>query len=112
MRTDQQIYTLLGADHEILRILTGGIVIQGPYHFEAIEVKGLDRRSDGVLMPEATGEPIWVIEFQAQQDDHIYYRTLIEMGLVGERNPGREVYGLIIFAAETLDPKTAPWHGL
>jgi hypothetical protein len=59
MRTDREIYTLLGADAETLAILTDGIRVRGPYRFEALEVKGLDRRTDGVLLPEAPEEPIW-----------------------------------------------------
>ncbi|AUB81994.1 DUF2887 domain-containing protein [Candidatus Thiodictyon syntrophicum] len=62
MKTDCEIYTLLGADAETLAILTDGIRVRGPYRFEALEVKGLDRRTDGVLLPEAPGEPMWVIE--------------------------------------------------
>jgi len=112
MKTDQQIYTLLGAAPEFLRLLTDGIAIRGAYAFEAIEVKGLDRRSDGVLLPEDPEESIWVIEFQAQWDETIYHRLVVEMGLVGERHLGREVRGLILFAAQDLDPKTQPWHRL
>ncbi|MFW6258685.1 MAG: DUF2887 domain-containing protein, partial [Halochromatium sp.] len=52
MRTDTQIYTLLGADPEFLYRLTDGIRIRGPYMFEALEVKALQRRTDGVLMPQ------------------------------------------------------------
>ena len=52
MKTDKQIYTLLGADPEFLRLLTDGIQVRGPYLFEALEVKGLERRTDGVLIPE------------------------------------------------------------
>ena len=68
MKTDTQIYTLLGADPDFLYRLTDGIEVQGPYLFEALDVKGLARRSDGVLMPQREEEGIWVIEFQAQPD--------------------------------------------
>jgi len=91
-------------------LLTGGIRVRGPYRFEALEVKGLDRRTDGVLLPEALEETAWVIEFQAQADPNIYHRTVVELGLVGERNPGRVVRGLILFATPALDPRTEPWH--
>ncbi len=85
--------------------------MRGRYHFEALEVKGLDRRTDGVLLPDAPGEPIWVIEVQGRGDANIYYRLLVELGLVGERHPGRVVRGLILFATPALDPRTEPWHG-
>jgi hypothetical protein len=109
MKTDREIYTLLGADAETLAILTDGIRVRGPYRFEALEVKGLDRRTDGVLLPEAPDEPIWVIEFQARDDPKIYHRSVVELGLVGERNLGRVVRGLILFATPALDPRTEPW---
>jgi predicted transposase YdaD len=112
MKTDKQIDTLLGADPEFLRVLTDGIVVRGAYLFEALEVKGLERRTDGVLIPRAADEDIWVIEFQAQPDPAIYPRLLLEMALVGERHPGRVVRGFILFAQASLDPRTEPWHGL
>jgi len=110
MKTDREIYTLLGADAETLAILTDGIRVRGPYRFEALEVKGLDRRTDGVLLPEAPDEPIWIIEFQARDDPKIYHRSVVELGLVGERNLGRVVRGLILFATPALDPRTEPWY--
>jgi predicted transposase YdaD len=85
--------------------------VRGRYRFEALEVKGLDRRTDGVLLPDAPEEPIWVIEVQGRGDANIYYRLLVELGLVGERHPGRVVRGLILFATPALDPRTEPWHG-
>jgi predicted transposase YdaD len=76
MKTDAQIYTLLGADPEFLARLTDGIQVRGPYLFEALDVKGLERRTDGVLMPLRADEDIWVIEFQAQRDPLIYHRLV------------------------------------
>ena len=112
MKTDKQIYTLLSADPDFLRLLTGGIAVRGAYQFEALSVKGLERHTDGVLIPRATTEGIWVIEFQAQHDPLIYHRLLTEIALVGERHPTREVRGCLLFADATLDPRTEPWHGL
>lgn len=68
MKTDTQIDTLLGADPDFRYRLTDGIEVHGPYLFEAMDVKGLARRTDGVLMPRREEEGIWVIEFQAQPD--------------------------------------------
>ena len=112
MKTDTQLYTLLGADAEFLRLLTDGIEVRGDYGFEALEVKGLNRRSDGVLLPALPEEPIWVIEFQAQKDPLIYHRLLIEMGLVGERHHPRPVRGLLLFLSAARDPCTPPWDAL
>ena len=112
VKTDTQIYTLLGADPEFLYRLTDGIQICGPYLFEALDVKGLQRRTDGVLMPQHEDEGIWIIEFQAQSDPLIYHRLVHEIGLVGERHPTRCVRGFILFADAKLDPATEPWHSL
>jgi hypothetical protein len=43
MHTDKQIYLLLGADPEFLCLLTDGLRIDGPYEFEAIDVKAQTR---------------------------------------------------------------------
>jgi predicted transposase YdaD len=110
MHTDKPIYLLLGADPEFLGLLTDGLRIAGPYDFEAIDVKALERRIDGVVLPEQPEEPIWAIEVQAQRDPAIYHRLLIDMGLVGERHLGREVRGLLLFISPAQDPKTEPWH--
>lgn len=112
MKTDKQIYTLLSADPDFLRVLTDGIVVRGPYLFEALDVKGLERRTDGVLIPQAPAEDIWIIEFQAQNDPLIYHRLLLEMALVGERHSPRVVRGFVLFASASLDPCTEPWHAL
>jgi predicted transposase YdaD len=112
MKTDTQIYTLLGADPEFLYRLTGGIEVRGPYLFEALDIKGLERRTDGVLMPQRAEEDIWVIEFQAQRDPLIYHRLVQEVGLLGERHPKRVVRGCVLFAEAALDPRTEPWHSL
>jgi len=61
MKTDKQIYTLLGADADFLRVLTDGIAVRGPYLFEALDVKGLERRTDGVLIPRALDQDISVV---------------------------------------------------
>jgi len=112
VRTDTQIYTLLSADPDFLYRLTDGIKIHGPYVFEALDVKGLQRRTDGVLMPQREDEGIWVIEFQAQADPLIYHRLVQEIGLVGERHPNRAVRGFVLFANAADDPGTEPWHSL
>lgn len=103
-------YLLLGADPEFLRLLTGGLRISVPYLFEAMDIKALERRIDGVIVPQDPNEPLWTIEVQAQRDPLIYHRKLTDLGLLGERHPDREVYGLILFLSPAQDPKTEPWH--
>ncbi len=108
MHSDKHIYLLLGADPEFLYRLTG-LRINGRYRFDALDVKALERRIDGVVVPETEAEPIWAIEVQAWRDPTIYHRLLIDMGLLGERYPGREVRGLLLFISPGDDPKTPPW---
>jgi predicted transposase YdaD len=108
MHSDKHIYLLLGADPEFLHRLTG-LRIKGRYRFDALDVKALERRIDGVVVPEDEAEPIWAIEVQAWRDPAIYHRLLIDMGLLGERYPGREVRGLLLFISPGHDPKTPPW---
>ncbi len=110
MHTDKQIDLLLGADPEFLCLLTNGLSIDGPYDFEAIDVKALERRIDGVVLPADPKQAILAIEVQAQKDDSIYHRLLIDMGLLGERHLQQPVRGLLLFLSPEHDPKTEPWH--
>ena len=110
MHTDKPLYLLLGADPEFLHLLTGGLRIEGPYQIDAIDLKSLERRIDGVIVPEDTQQPIWAIEVQAQYDSSIYHRLLVDMGLLGQRHPKREIRGVLIFISSAQDPKTEPWQ--
>ncbi len=111
MHTDKPLYLLLGADPEFLHLLTGGLRIEGSYQIDTIDLKSLERRIDGVIVPEDTQQPIWAIEVQAQYDASIYHRLLVDMGLLGTRHPKREIRGLLIFISAAQDPKTEPWQG-
>ena len=110
MHTDKPLYLLLGADSEFLHLLSDGLRIEGPYQIDAIDLKSLERRIDGVIVPEDTQQPIWAIEVQAQYDASIYHRILVDMGLLGTRHPKREIRGLLIFISAAQDPKTEPWQ--
>ncbi|MBK5938182.1 Rpn family recombination-promoting nuclease/putative transposase [Halochromatium roseum] len=110
MHTDKQIYLLLGADPEFLCLLTNGLRTDGPYAFEAIDVKALERCIDGVVLPADLKQAIWAIEVQAQQDPTIYHRLLVDMGLLGERRLEQPVCGLLLFLSPEHDPQTEPWH--
>ena len=81
----------------------------GNCRFLSVVIKAIERRADGVLIPDAIEEPIWIIEFQLQWDAWIYNRIAVEMAMVQEEHEGREVCGAIIFGAKDLDPKTEPW---
>jgi predicted ATPase len=72
-------------------------------------VKSLERRTDGVIVPTALDQPIWVIEFQFWEDPHIYTRIVQKMAAVQEEFGMREVRGIIFFGEAKLDPRTQPW---
>ena len=52
--------------------------------FEAIDVKALERRINGVVFPADLKQAIWASEVEAQKDAIIYHRLLIDMGLLGD----------------------------
>lgn len=112
MHTDKEIYRLMDADPELLRLLCGGLSVARPYQFDAVELKALARRIDGVVRPADADAPIWIIEVQGWRDPSIYARLLIEIGLLAERDPQREVRGLLLFITPAHDPRTPPWHDM
>jgi predicted transposase YdaD len=112
MQTDKEIYLLLRTDDQFLRILCGGLTVAGPYQFDPIDFKALERRLDGVVLPANQQEPIYAIEVQGWCDPGIYARMLIDMGLLMEAHPKREVRGLLLFLIPEHDPQTPPWPDL
>jgi hypothetical protein len=82
----------------------------GPCKFISLTLKAIERRSDGVLIPDADDQPISVTEFQMQSDRDIYNRIVIEMAMMKVERPDRQVEGLIIFASRDLDSRTEPWR--
>ena len=65
-------------------------------------IKALERNADGVIVPEASDQPLTVIEFQFQKDETIYTRTVAEMVAVQEANQMRPVQGIIFFGYNIL----------
>ncbi len=46
MKTDKHFHLLLASSPEAFRFLTGGIVLNGPYHARSVTLKALERRID------------------------------------------------------------------
>ena len=67
---------------------------------------------DGLMKPDNPDNPYFVVEFQMQQDDTIYYRTVMEMAAMGINHQQNTYYGIIIFADKTIDPVSEPWSSL
>ncbi|HQZ67924.1 MAG TPA: DUF2887 domain-containing protein, partial [Planctomycetaceae bacterium] len=109
MKTDRQVYKILEVCPEWFFDLTQ-IDSPGPCSFHSVALKEVSVTADGVIEPVAPEKPFYLIEFQAQSDDSVYVRLVLEMALVQRQHPGRGVEGVIIFLDEDLDPKTEPWH--
>ncbi|MBK5970205.1 hypothetical protein CCR91_15945 [Thiorhodovibrio winogradskyi] len=100
MKTDHPIYLFLSAGAEAFRVLTGGMRLEGAYHFSSTTLKTLERRLDGLLEPEGHPGPVYVVEFQGQGAERAGYNLLAKMGLYGEQHPTRDVIGIGVFLRE------------
>ena len=97
MKTDPSIYELLATGAEAFRVLTGGLTLTGPYRFTSLNVKGIERRLDGIYEPEGHNGPVYVVEFQGQPLAKARYNLLSKIALYGEQHPERDVRGVLIF---------------
>jgi hypothetical protein len=111
MKTDKQIYLLLGTGADAFRFLTGGIELPGPYRGRSVVFKELERRADHVFEPESGEGPAYLIEIQAQRGGDVYDRLVLELVLYRKAHPGRTVYGLVIFLDAGCDEPDSPWVG-
>lgn len=108
MRTDKQIYKILAANPGWFFELTQ-ITDPGRCVFRSVELKDIALTADGVIEPDAAEQPVFIVEFQAQNDEFIYTRLVQEMVLLQRLQPERNVEGVILFLDLSLDPRTEPW---
>ena len=106
MKTDKELYRIFEVAPEWVFELAG-LPSPGKSTLRSVTVKALERRADGVIVPEAPDQPLTIVEFQFQADDTIYRRTVVEMAAVQDAFPGRVVQGVIFFGYNNLDPQTA-----
>ncbi len=111
MHSDKQLYQIFEVNPQWLFELTGR-PSPGPCKFVSVTLKAIERRTDGMLLPDLLDKPITVAELQMQADSDIYQRVVIEMALLQVEHPGRAIEGMILFASRDLDPRTAPWAGI
>jgi predicted transposase YdaD len=111
METDKQLYRVFGAQPEWVFQLAG-LPPVGRCAMRSLTVKPLERRTDGVIVPEAPDPPLSVIEFQFAENPYIYTRTAQKMAAVQEEFDMREVQGIIFFGDQRLDPHTKPWTNI
>lgn len=89
-----------------------GLPPVGKCTMRSLTVKTLERRTDGVIVPEAATSPLSIIEFQFGENPQIYTRTVQKMAAVQEEFDMREVQGVIFFGDRRFDPRTKPWTSL
>jgi len=109
METDKHFYEIFQVNPQWIFELTGR-PSPGACQFISMTLKAIERRSDGVLVPDSPAESISVTEIQMQYDKEVYGRITMEMVLVQSERPGRKVEGIIIFGSRELDPETEPWR--
>ena len=83
MKTDKELYRIFEVAPEWVFELAG-LPSPGKSTLQSVTVKALERRADGVIVPEAPDQPLTIVEFQFQADDTIYRRTVVEMAAVQE----------------------------
>ena len=103
MKTDQSIYKFMNTGPEAFRVLTGGLILPGPYRFSSTTVKELERRIDGVFEPVDHEGPVYLLEFQAQSSKTAWYNLATKLGLYGESHPDTDVRGILVFLSSEID---------
>ena len=111
METDKQLYRVFGAQPQWVFELAE-LPPVGKCAMRSLAVKTLERRADGVIVPQSPVPPLSVIEFQFGENPQIYTRTVQKMAAVQEEFDMREVQGVIFFGEPRLDPRTKPWTSL
>ena len=111
METDKQLYRVFGAQPQWVFELAE-LPPVGKCATRSLAVKTLERRADGVIVPQSPVPPLSVIEFQFGENPQIYTRTVQKMAAVQEEFDMREVQGVIFFGESRLDPRTKPWTSL
>ena len=111
MKTDKELYKIFSAYPNYL-FKCANIRKKTAYTMKSVNFKELERRSDGVLMPKDPKAPTYIVEFQAQTDEKIYHRLVMEMAAFAMMHNFCDVRGILVFLHKGLDPKTNPWHYL
>lgn len=108
METDKQLYRVFGAQPAWVFQLAG-LPPVGKYVMRSLTVKALERRTDGVIVPQSATRPLSVVEFQFGENPQMYTRIVQKMAAVQEEFAMREVQSVIFFGDRRLDPRTEPW---
>jgi len=106
MKSDALFYQLFQTAPQIFFELINEIPAC-PYHFKSVTFKTAEKRLDGLLEPTVAGQTIYFVEVQAQKDEGIYWRILLEIGLYFNQNPtkqGSPWLAAVIWFNESKDP--------
>ena len=109
MKTDKQLFKIFSAAPEWLFELTR-LESPGACKMESLNLKDVEQRVDGVIVPNDVNEPLTVVEFQFYDDETIYARTAHEMSGLQLSQNMRGVQGVILFRYASQDPQTPPWN--
>ncbi len=104
MESDKHLYEIFEANPEWLFELTGRHS-PGPSKFVSIAVKAIERRADGVIVPDALAESITVTELQMHADEEIYGRIVIEMAILQSEYKGERLKESSFLAQKNLTPR-------
>ena len=63
MKTDKELYMIFEVAPEWVFELAG-LPLPSKSTLRSVTVKALDRRADGVVVPEAPNQPLTIVEFQ------------------------------------------------
>jgi predicted transposase YdaD len=111
MKTDKELYRLFSSCPELL-FEAANSKPYDTYEMISITLKEFERRADGFLQPTSENSPVYFVEFQADWDNTIYHRLIMEMAAYGVENPKRDIRGILVFIHKNIDQKTLPWHEL
>ncbi|NJL84683.1 MAG: Rpn family recombination-promoting nuclease/putative transposase [Chloroflexaceae bacterium] len=97
MKTDSLFYSLFQQTPQIFFELIGAEVTPG-YRFDAIEVKQIAFRIDGVFLPPETApeQPVYFVEVQFQRDETLYRRLFAEICVFFTCHPEVEAWRAVI----------------
>ncbi len=109
MKTDKQIFKIFQAQPQWVYLLAEE-PSPGPCRFESKTFKEIEKRTDGLLVPDSPDRKIAIVEIQGYEDSFLYQRVVIEMAMVQQEYVGRGVQGIILLLDDTTDPKTEPWR--
>ncbi len=111
MQTDKELFRVFQAVPQWLYLIRRQDA-PAKVSLESVTFKALEKRCDGILIPDDEQLAVQIVEFQGYHDPLIYARIGIEMGMLQQLHPNRAVGGVIFFMDRTFDPQSPPWNAI